>query len=596
MKKNNYNINLNPEPLQSDQINQHKDFEALLKMHAQQAPAEAPAPTARHRWLYRSLAAGAAACCIGLLAYFAFFAVDRPTSAQLQAAHFAAQPYINPPIKNVEANFASQNINASKGGVYKYDNGSKVIVPPAAFVDDNGQIVEGEVNIRYREFHDFVDFFLSGIPMEYDSAGVQYNLESAGMIEIYAEQDGKRLNISPNKKIDVELVSEINLKDKDAPLNFNIYRLDTEKRNWVYTGVDRIERIDEDKASELLSEDEVIEQNYQQEIVALAQKESAAIQEVEANTPKPAAPLRPATSNPDAHSFSFDFNETTLDYGSIVSGEKQTEIDENLAAMDELREQYKNTMWQVAPNNEDFNEEAAKSIAWEDMKIRPINKRDFELTLINGNNSMKVIVNPVLTGDDYDAAMAEFNEEFNIYETKMAERRALLERQKEEIAQRIAEERAMVQEKYEKRMADYRDRGEDHMATDLMIKQKIVNRFQVSNFGIWNCDRPLPPSIYMLKGEFKDKMESDLHQNVAFLVDKTQNTVVRFYATKGADVRFNQNSDKMMWIVTKENKIALYKKEEFKKINKKRGNHTFVMDLMDKEIKTEEDVRKILLF
>ena len=99
------------------------------------------------------------------------------------------------------------------------------------------------------------------------------------------------------------------------------------------------------------------------------------------------------------------------------------------------------------------------------------------------------------------------------------------------------------------------------MATDLMIKQKILNRFQVTSFGVWNCDRPLPPYIHTLKGEFIDEKESDLHQNVAFLVDKSQNTVVRFYATKGADVKFNQNSEKMMWIVTEDNKIALYKKE-----------------------------------
>ncbi|MEM8908762.1 MAG: hypothetical protein AAGD05_13025 [Bacteroidota bacterium] len=594
MKKNNYNIQLNPEPLNSEQINQHKDFDALLQLH-QASPETNTAPQrGRRRWLYRGVAATAAAC-IGLLAYFGVNSINTPSSANIQKAYFASQPYINPPIKGVEAQFVSQDINANQGGVYEYANGSKVIVPPAAFEDQAGQVVEGAVNIRYREFHDFIDFFLSGIPMEYDSAGVRYNLESAGMIEIYAEQDGQRLNIRPGKKIDVELVSEVWVKDKNDPLNFNIYHLDTEQRNWVYRGVDQIERIEE-SASDLLQEETAIQLDYQNQLVELQQQEAGEIERVEASIPRPMAPVRPQRASNDAHVFNFAFDEEVVNFGTFVPGEAQQEIEDNIAAINELREKYKNTMWQVAPNNENFSEAAAEGIAWEDMKLRKLNNRDYELTLIKGENNMKVIVNPVLTGDDYEAALTTFNQEFSDYEQAIAEREALLSEQKAALAQRFAEERALTEKSYEERIAIYQAQGKDHLATKELIKQKIINRFAATTFGIWNCDRPLPPYIHKVKGEFIDNHDSDLHQNTAFLVDKTQNTVCRFYATKGADVLYNRNSDKMMWIVTKDNKIALFKKEGFKKINQKRNKHTFVMDLVDKEIKTEEDVRKILFF
>lgn len=45
------------------------------------------------------------------------------------------------------------------------------------------------VKITYREFADPIDFFVSGIPMEYDSAGRKYNFESSGMCEINAYKD-----------------------------------------------------------------------------------------------------------------------------------------------------------------------------------------------------------------------------------------------------------------------------------------------------------------------------------------------------------------------------------------------------------------------
>ena len=40
--------------------------------------------------------------------------------------------------------------------------------------------------MKYREYLDQKDVFLSGIPMNYDSADVRYNFESGGMFEMNA--------------------------------------------------------------------------------------------------------------------------------------------------------------------------------------------------------------------------------------------------------------------------------------------------------------------------------------------------------------------------------------------------------------------------
>ena len=129
-----------------------------------------------------------------------------------------------------------------------------------------------------------------------------------------------------------------------------------------------------------------------------------------------------------------------------------------------------------------------------------------------------------------------------------------------------------------------------------MVERQVLNRFNVTSFGIWNCDRPLPPFVSSLKGKFRDQHDLNYEGLTAFRVDKSRNTVARFVARDGIDVQFDNKSDNMMWFVTDENKIAVYRPQAFKKIKKKKGNFTFVMDLEEKEVNNEEDIREILSF
>ena len=119
----------------------------------------------------------------------------------------AAENKVKPPLKNVNVNFENYLVDANQKTILKYQTGSIIKIPNDAFVDKNGKPVFGKVIIKYREFHDPADFFVSGIPMTYDSAGVQYHFESAGMLEILAFQKGKPVFVDPAKKIVIEMVS-----------------------------------------------------------------------------------------------------------------------------------------------------------------------------------------------------------------------------------------------------------------------------------------------------------------------------------------------------------------------------------------------------
>ena len=599
MENNNYNIKLDPEKLSSGEIGKHKNFDALLNQFQSPAtPKQAPLKP-----LYY-IAGALAAALVGVLFYFNWVGDVGGMEEISTAKYLASQPYINPPFENVEKTFGKGKLDANAGGVYEYKNGSKVIVPAAAFIDDQGNLVSGEVDIKYREYHDYIDFFVSGIPMEYDSAGTRYNLESAGMMEIYAEQDGKRLKIAPGKDIHVEMVSEIMVAAKDRANipKFNIYSLDEEKRNWVYEGRDEMEILEED-ITNLLAQagDGTVsgpQLEYQNIIAQIEKDETAELANIEASVPKPAQPVKPVRENGNDYVFNLKFADEDITF-SRRSNPTQAEIDFDEAqdAINQLHRQYENTLWQVSPQFTGFNQQLVEQTDWEDAKMEQLNNRDYKLTLINPDKTLEVIVNPVLSAEDYNSALDDFNNQMALFNQQLAEREAQLAAQKQSLAERMKAERALANSSYEEKLAYHQSQGNDQAVTDLMITNKVLNKFTVSEFGIWNCDRPLPPFIYNIKGEFvENKTKKQFKHNTAFLIDKNKNTVLRFYASEKADVVFDSKSENMMWMVTKENKIAMCSPDKFKEVKHKNGEHTFVMDLVDHPINSEEDLRKILTF
>ena len=598
MEKNNYNINLNPEELSSEDIHKHQDFDALLNqfnaLDTQPEQPKAIEATSKIRPLWK-VALAAAAVMAGLFFYTNIRSTG--TSSDLPAL-FADQPYVNPPIEQAQAQFASYKVDAYKGGTYEYKSGSKIVIPPRAFVDRSGNFAIGEVDIKYKEYHDFVDFFMSGIPMEYDSSGVRYILESAGMIEVYAEQDGERLDMAPEKAIEIELISEINLSDPNNPPAYNIYRLDEKKRNWVYQTDDQIEVLEKvPSASELLTENPTeasFASELQEEMTNIEADRRRRLTAIEATIPAPQRPIRPTRANENNFSFDLDINNGAA---AISPSEEHAAVNEAQNEIAALQQQYEGIIWEVMANQPQFNESTSETV-WDDFKLRKVGSQNYTLTLIEGSRQVVVKVKPVLMGNDYDNAIASFEAELAQYNAQMQERDAQLADKKAALAEatRVAQETA--NQAYEDKVAALRHAGQGHRATDEMMKHKILNRFAVSSFGVWNCDRPLPPYIYALNAEVQDQFNKKYKGNIAYFVDKKRNTVNRFHVDNKTIVSFDKTADNLMWVVTGDNKLAVYRPEDFKKINyeSQTKEHTFVMNLIDQEINTEEDARKILDF
>jgi hypothetical protein len=578
MKKN-YQININPPPLSKKDIDKHKDFDALLQK-LETAPTETAKPQVRplRTKLYYWVGGIAATLLLGSL--FMFNMDKKEVQPTIDgAAYVGVLPYVNPPIEKMTKAATVIKVNANEGGTYTFPSGSRMVVPKAAFANSYGAMIEGEVEIHFKEYHDFVDFFLSGIPMEIKVDGEDQVLESAGMIEVYATQNGEKLNMLPEKEIEIELKSQIAFAG-DTPPDFNIYFLDEEKRNWELTGKDEIEVLDSEKTG-LKSNTETailtpqqaqadVAQKQKVTLEKIANKEAQLIAEIEKELPFPTKPQKPSAYDEEGMTFELDFLKPDL-------GAKN----------------YKGTIWQVINEEKELNADIAKTV-WEDYKLRKQSDDVYFLDLKTKDKQASLKVKPVLVGENYEEALQQFDAQLADFQKEKAKIEKERAARKAAIEERIALEKELANQSFEERMEALKEAGHVAYAMDEIIKRKIVNRFRITRFGTWNCDRPLPLYLANLDGTFSDQHANYYQQTIVYQADKSRNSLRRFYLNDMANIQFNKESDNLLWLLTPENKLAVFRPEDFNQISQQEGAFTFELDLQSQPVNSETDIRAVL--
>jgi hypothetical protein len=221
----------------SEQISKYQDFERVLNNASSASVAQKL--LLKKGIIWGSVVAGA----IGVagLVYLNSGSDPKKQTAETNNEPKKIENCIQPPIPGKEMPYAEYRINAKEGGIIKYGTGTSITIPANAFKRKDGKPVSDSIDIKYREFHTPLDVFLSGIPMEYDSAGVKRTFETAGMLEIKANDKGNDLELKEETPIDVRMATT------SLDPRFNLYDLDTASKNWIYKGKDQIEQAQESK-------------------------------------------------------------------------------------------------------------------------------------------------------------------------------------------------------------------------------------------------------------------------------------------------------------------------------------------------------------
>ncbi|MCW3125736.1 MAG: hypothetical protein JWO03_1394 [Bacteroidetes bacterium] len=483
--------------------------------------------------------------------------------------------FITPPVAQANIATDAYTVDADSATEITYTSGSLLHIPAQAFKDADGKLASGKVTIKYREFHDQKDIFLSGIPMTYDSAGKTYVFESAGMMEITAFQNGRQLLANADKPIKVDMVSNTS-EDR-----YNTYYLDTTSKKWINLNLANLDptqfgKKDISEASDSSSvpvkankdlrpqgppatpSDPVVVK-YQEEV----KKASAAVQAVEKEKPMPIAKAEKGKTK----------------FHIIVDPAEFPEIS-----------MYKGVRFQLKDET-NFDKSSSK-IEWEDVKLKKLTGIDYQVDFTKGSKKMSVVATPVVDDKDLPAAQKMYDQKFAQYQSKLSDRKAAEEKAKQEYEARAKD----MDAKMKKAITEQKEKERVYEAS-LNRTQLVYRTFSVYRFGTYNCDSPVGwPTETSVVASLTSESGEKLDLMCLNLVEKSRNAVFPYQATKGEcrDLKYNASKDNMLWAVTADNKLAVVDINSFKAQQTKGGNAQFKFKIVDKDFKSSDEVKKYL--
>jgi hypothetical protein len=534
-------FNIDRKPVPDEEINSHKDFGELIKTFKKQSIEKARSDTnflKNKKITYTAIIAGATVLCT--VTYFSVFksketkqtTYDKITTIPLQTNaqnSKSNKAFIVPPISKLNVPYQKFKLKSEHGATLKTESNSKIIVPKNAFVNKKGENIIGDVEIQFREFHDQADIIASGIPMKYDSAGIQSHLESAGMIDIKGYQNNEPVFINPKKQITVELQST-QIADK-----FNMYALDTVAKNWTYLHRDN-------SLKGLEKQDNAVKENnatktIQKQIDAIPPKieiEKVVYSKKINQLPKANEPTKPSKA---------------------IEGRPKFQLDVNAKEFPELAT-FNNMVFEVGSENKNYNSKLSE-ITWSSAEISegPQKGKNYLLTLKLRDRIEKLFVYPALTGKDFDNAIKTYDIKYIEYKNVLAKRVADEKRLKEEFEKKqteyLAEQKKLNDDLIKERIK-IRQEQEQQLANQFKSignQQRVTRIFQVSNFGIYNSDCPnsMPKGevlnpVYLVNGT-----TPLLNLSYSFLICANKNLVYNLNTNE--PLRFNPNEKYSLCII-----------------------------------------------
>ncbi len=585
-------FNLNRPPINDEEINSNKDFGELVKKFKQQSIRKARQDVSflkNKKVTYSSIIAGVAVICT--VTYFSVFKKNPPKETSndkittIQNGSSTSQTksnkaFIAPPISKLNVPYTSYHVKAEQGANITHKlSKSKIIIPKKAFVNKQGQDIVGDVEIRYREFHNQADIIASGIPMQYDSAGIKTHLESAGMLDIRGYQNNEPVFIKPNKTITVEFASS-QPADK-----YNMYVLDTIGRNWVYTGRDNsLKGLKKQEGEKIAKEPE---HNLDSPKMMALQKQIDAIPpkiETEKTVYEKKINQLPKTTQPSIPN-------------KAIAGRPQFQLDVNYKEFPEL-EAFKNAVFEVGSENKNYDSKIA-DITWSSANVSegPQKGKNYLLTLTLRARVEKLIVYPALTGADYDKALKSYEAKFADYKATVAKREATEKKLKEEFEAKQTAYTAELK-KYNEDMVKERVRMRQQQEQELadefstLSKEQAVTRiFNISNFGICNSDCPssMPKGESMHPVFITNNGASFITPHNTYLVSHSKNVVYTIY--NGSSLSYDPKDTYSICVLASNGKMYLCDKQTFANSVVATKQHKIPVTLLSEEVNDAHDLK-----
>lgn len=462
---------------------------------------------------------------------------DKSPASQRSILATEINSAIKPAMKGIDVPYEVFSFDASIGDTLFTKNGSIIIFPKNSVLGKTGKIITGIIEIKAREFNDGFDYSIAGIPMNYDSAGVQYKFISSAMIDIKAYQNNEILQVNPSAK------PQLNLVSTNKEKNTNLYQLDTMKGQWENKGKDEVIFLEktsryfkniisagddlifsEDSKNSSGNGEDFLEDNF----------------DIEKQNTKLIPPQKASGTNP------------------IIN----IEIDP--LSFKELMV-YNNLKFEVTDHSTATVNEDSKTL-WEDVQLQKGTAAGMYNAIFFAK-SKKVIyrVKPVLVGKDFEAAEKLYQDKLKEY-TKVAQERKLQDKEElKKLTQNANKENMIIvkdsmvvkavmaenhktdelnklitlRNKYieiqnKRQESILIDRQSKQLALEkkqraMQLDQSLIRTFQIDGFGYWNCDMPSLPEAVPYACEFMDENLNKISFSQMHFITEGINRVMTFY-------------------------------------------------------------------
>ena len=470
-----------------------------------------------------------------------------------QPAHSDLHAGVHPPLPSLDIKPQEFVVDAGSGLAFTSRHKSVVTIPTHAFLDKNGNKVTGKVDVKYREFYNYMDIFRSGIPMIFQSAGKEQQLESAGMFELTASKDNVPVYVNPENQISVMMASMNNNPD------YNIYYFDKSTNQWVNKGpsISRVSQSESD-AFTFTAEDSIEKKFYYNKpeytIKVSGRWEPWKIKKS----------LFSTKYTPERFNFHFVFAKNSI------------------PELNDLR----TIVWRYSgPDSKElfhkvFNTRNGQGV-WKNASLVHQEEDDtWLITLANDTFTTGFKIIPVLNSEK---SIIKFQQTMSTY---LNDQEARINRQKDEFA------------KFQSDTIAYFASNARFTKRTIVNSYNIVRQFQLDGFGVWNCDRQIDiPNAITLNISFKDENNQLVYPQMVYLVDKSLNTVFSYDNMRMKSFRFNPDAENLMWALFPGDVIAVVRPDEFKQKSKSVVSRcVFKVNLNKSAVITEKELKEQLAF
>ncbi|MEP7254308.1 MAG: hypothetical protein ABI666_00960 [Ferruginibacter sp.] len=449
--------------------------------------------------------------------------------------------FIKPPVNGVDVPYEEYSVDAAKGDTLFYKTGSIILFPPNSFIDKNGNVIQGNVQVKYREFSNPIDFYLSGIPMDYDSVGKPYTFESSGMCEVLAYKDGVPVFVNPKSNPEINLASDNNSQ------NHNLYYLDTVQKKWVGQGTSIVTELNNSK-----------------------NKNQAT------TTTELAEPLKPEKANTKSPVIRIVIDPASFQELSI----------------------YDNLQFQLDANEKNFSPKDAID-EWSNVELlKGKNKGLYTVKFSNAKRTVSYSARPVLEGKDYDKALTVFNKKRKEYESFKKvritqEKGAKVQYIKDSLQNMAIDEQNKKTEKLNL-LIEARNRvieKQNAVVSEINKTSKVFRTFAIDRFGYWNCDVPVLQNLMQITGNFVDKKGNQLSLTHIAVFCKSFNSILRY---RDNNIGIVKNLDNMILGVVN-GEFAYISYEDYKRlgVTQNTKQQTFVMTVLSEKENNYENIKEI---